>query len=79
MEHHLKINREFFDPVLKGIKTFEIRFNNRNFQVGDLILLNEWDSSSEVYTGRKVRGQIMYITDYEQKEDYVVFSFKLLH
>jgi hypothetical protein len=79
MEHHLKINKEFFDPVLKEIKTFEIRYNNRNFNVGDLILLNEWDSLREVYTGRKVRGKITYITDYEQKEDYVVFSFKLLH
>ncbi|WP_058829309.1 MULTISPECIES: DUF3850 domain-containing protein [Paenibacillus] len=79
MEHHLKINKEFFDSVIKEIKTFEIRYNDRNFNVGDLILLNEWDPLKEEYTGRKVKGQIKYITDYEQKKDYVVFSFKILH
>ncbi|MGN9169526.1 DUF3850 domain-containing protein [Paenibacillus polymyxa] len=79
MEHHLKINKEFFDPVFKEIKTFEIRYNDRKFNVGDLILLSEWDSLKKEYTGRKVKGQITYITDYEQKKDYVVFSFKILH
>ncbi|WP_028592405.1 DUF3850 domain-containing protein [Paenibacillus massiliensis] len=79
MEHQLKINKEFFDPVLKGIKTFEIRYNDRNFNVRDMIFLNEWDPFRELYTGRKVKGEITYITDYEQKEDYVVFSFILLH
>ncbi|MFK4324750.1 hypothetical protein ABH965_001412 [Bacillus sp. RC97] len=78
MLHNLKINKEFFSPVIERIKTFEIRKNDRDFQVGDQIVLNEWDEKNNQYTGKKVNGEIIYITDYEQKENYVVFSFKLI-
>lgn len=78
MIHNLKINKEFFSPVVEQIKTFEIRRNDRGFQVGDKIELNEWDDRNKEYTGKKVNGEITYITDYEQKENYVVFSFKLI-
>ncbi|PGQ52656.1 DUF3850 domain-containing protein [Bacillus cereus] len=78
MLHNLKINKEFFSPVVEQIKTFEIRRNDRGFQVGDKIVLNEWDNKNKEYTGEKVNGEITYITDYEQKENYVVFSFKLI-
>lgn len=78
MLHNLKINKEFFVPVIEQVKTFEIRKNDRNFSVGDRFTLNEWDEKLEVYTGRKAKGKIIYITNYEQKENYVVFSFKLI-
>ena len=35
--HNLKLYIEFCDDVLNGIKTFEIRKNDRGFQTGDLI------------------------------------------
>lgn len=78
MLHNLKINKEFFVPVMEQVKTFEIRKNDRNFRIGDKITLNEWDENLEVYTGRKVHGVITYITDYEQKGNFVVFSFKII-
>ncbi|PRT14493.1 RNA-binding protein [Bacillus toyonensis] len=78
MLHNLKINKNFFAPVLEHIKTFEIRKNDRDFHVGDTVILNEWDSEKRQYTGRSVNTEIMYITDYEQKDDYVVFSFKIV-
>lgn len=78
MQHNLKINKEFFVPVMEHLKTFEIRKNDRDFSIGDKITLNEWDKNLEVYTGRKVDGEITYITDYEQKGNYVVFSFKII-
>lgn len=36
--HHLKIDEEFADPVARGEKTFEIRFNDRGFQKGEFII-----------------------------------------
>ncbi|HDR3655090.1 TPA: DUF3850 domain-containing protein [Bacillus cereus] len=78
MLHNLKINTVFFEPVLKRIKTFEIRKNDRDFHVGDTINLNEWDNERKEYTGRSIAIEILYITDYEQKEGYVVFSFKIV-
>lgn len=51
MLHNLKINREFFNPVLEQTKTFEIRKNDRGFCVGDTVILNEWDNQTNQYTG----------------------------
>lgn len=35
--HNLKLNIEFCDDVMNGVKTFEIRKNDRGFQTGDRI------------------------------------------
>ena len=39
MQHNLKILRCYFEPVLSGDKTFEIRDNSdRGFQKGDVVV-----------------------------------------
>ena len=35
--HELKIKHEYLEDVSLGIKTFELRKNDRDYQVGDLI------------------------------------------
>ena len=51
MIHELKIQSEYFVAVNNKTKTFEIRKNDRDFKVGDKILLREIDSCGK-YTGR---------------------------
>ena len=41
MQHELKTDPDVFDLVESGEKTFEIRWNDRNFQTGDYILLKK--------------------------------------
>lgn len=41
MIHQLKIESAFFEDVISGKKTFEIRKNDRDFMVGDFLALNE--------------------------------------
>ncbi|MCB5951077.1 DUF3850 domain-containing protein [Enterococcus sp. BWT-B8] len=77
MEHELKIDTEYFEAVLNEKKNFEIRFNDRNFQIGDTIILQEITKDRE-FTGRELTATISYITDFEQKEGFVVFSFNRL-
>ena len=37
MTHNLKLENDFCDYVLEGIKTFELRKNDRNYHPGDII------------------------------------------
>ena len=78
MIHALKQLPEYFAPVIEGIKTFEVRKNDRPFQVGDLLALNEWDAEIERYTGRSCLVLIDYILNDEAycKEGYVVLGIK---
>lgn len=76
MSHQLKVYPQYFKALWCGDKTFEIRLNDRNFQERDEVTLMEnEDGSHDGYTGREIHGRITYLTDYEQKKGYVVFSF----
>jgi hypothetical protein len=73
-KHELKIYPEYFWPVLHCQKTFEIRRNDIDFQVGDILVLKEYNPLTESYSGFVVEKTITYITDYAQKENYVVLG-----
>ena len=76
MIHELKLLPEYFEEVASGYKTFEIRKNDREFMVGDKIILEKF-LTEEGFTGDYVEAVITYITDYEQKEGFVVFSMEI--
>ena len=75
MHHELKILDCYFQAVAEGKKTFEIRLDDRGYQAGDTVTLNEISGLHKMMTGRRIEAlQIGYVTAYEQKEGYVVFS-----
>ena len=80
MIHKLKILNCYYEAVKAGIKTFEIRRNSdRGFQKGDqIVLMAIHGDGCKDLAEEDIRGEITYVTNYEQKEDYVVFGFKVL-
>ena len=50
MIHELKIFPEYFEAVISGKKSFEIRKADRPFAVGDILALNEFDPTIPGYT-----------------------------
>ncbi|EGO8028365.1 DUF3850 domain-containing protein [Enterococcus faecalis] len=72
--HELKILPEYFEAVVSGDKRFEIRKNDRNYQNGDILRLNEYQDGQ--YTGDVHVAEITYITDYAQQDRYVVLGIK---
>ncbi|CAB3441059.1 TPA: DUF3850 domain-containing protein [Listeria monocytogenes] len=73
--HELKILSEYFWDIVVEQKTFEIRKNDRDFQVGDRLILKEFKRGK--LTRRWIAVEVTYITNYEQKEGYVVMGIKL--
>lgn len=75
--HELKIKPQYFKDVISGLKTFEVRKNNRNFEVGDIITLREFENGK--FTGKSINVEIVYILNDEEycKESYVVLGFRL--
>lgn len=74
--HKLKIKPEYFNDVISGKKKFEVRYNDRNFKVGDLVVLEEFKNNR--YTNRFINCEITYILDDPGylKENYVVLGFR---
>lgn len=60
VEHDLKCWPPFFDEVERGTKPFELRKHDRDFKVGDTLLLREFVPSTG-YTGRDCRRFISYM------------------
>lgn len=59
--HELKTWPQYFAGVEAGTKTFELRKNDRDFQVGDTLHLREWDPATAAYTRRSVQRWVTYI------------------
>lgn len=74
--HNLKIKAVYASAKLRGDKPFEIRLNDRDFNVGDIVNYTCIDSS---IFNEKISNKlycITYITTFEQKDGYVVFAEK---
>lgn len=85
MFHVLKLDSKYYDASLTNAKTFEIRKNDRDFKVGDIIKLVEVNSElrdeSTVWigaTGRAHYKVITYILDDAQylRDGYVCLGLK---
>ena len=61
VHHDLKVWKRFFDVVNGGDKSFELRFDDRGFRVGDTLVLREWDDDMQRYTGRLTEKVVTYI------------------
>ncbi len=60
--HELKCWPDPFDAMWRGVKPFEIRVNDRDFQVGDTLHLKEWVPDRAEYTGRFIYTKVTYMT-----------------
>lgn len=78
--HYKKLTQPYFDHVRLGIKTFELRKNDCDYQNGDILVLQEYDSESGEYGMNEITTQIRYVlSDYEGLQDgYVILGIEVL-
>jgi hypothetical protein len=63
MRHQLKSWQPYFDHVATGQKTFDVRFDDRGYQVGHEVELLEWQHLADKPTGRRLIRHIVYVLD----------------
>ena len=75
-EHSLKILPSYFDLVVLRIKNFELRKDDRKYNIGDILVLKEYDG--ENYTGSFTKREIKYILrncpEFGLKKGYVILG-----
>ena len=76
--HQIRLAKPYFDDVANGIKTFELRKNDRGYKKGDILEMMEFADGKN--TGRMVKVLVTYILeDYTGIEDgYCIMATKLM-
>ena len=79
--HNLKIKQCFADPIVKGEKSFDIRFNDRGYQTGDEIKFQVVDNITgepiEEHFIHKLTYRITYVlSGWGLNNGYVALSIK---
>ncbi|WP_212647190.1 DUF3850 domain-containing protein [Candidatus Enterococcus clewellii] len=77
--HQLKTDPEWFKDARRGVKKFEIRSNDRDFCKGDIVILEEYNRETKEYSGESIIVEVIYICDFEQKHNNIVFGFEKLY
>lgn len=76
--HELKIRPEYILPVFSRRKNFELRKNDRDFQVGDKIVFKEFDG--EKYTEAFVLREVTYVLkdcpEYGLQDGYCILGLE---
>lgn len=58
--HSLKTWPEYFQALKSGIKDFEVRSNDREFNIGDTVICEEYNPETKQYTGDQLTFTIKY-------------------
>ncbi len=73
--HNLKIWPEYFSAVRDGLKRAELRWNDREYQAGDILDLCEWDPNEEAFTGDFISVTVTHVAELGQwMPGYVLLS-----
>lgn len=89
-DHFLKIDPDPFDAVLTGKKRFEIRYNDRGYQVGDMVALAKTTYPASLmkddpenfpleFSGHVIFASITYLINggYGLEDGWSVFSISV--
>jgi ASC-1-like (ASCH) protein len=76
--HKLKIGSESFEAINRGNKTFELTLDDRDYQDGDILLLQEWNENTG-FTRREITVVVTYLLKgkvFGLEDGYVLMSFQ---
>jgi len=78
-----KVWPEYFQKILDGDKTFELRLADFECKPGDILVLKEWDPKTKKYTGRVLEKKVTYVIKtkdikFWSEEDVEKYGFQII-
>jgi len=83
MRHTKKVWPEYFQKILDGKKTYELRLADWDCNEGDILVLQEWDPETKEYTGREIEKEVTYVgktknMNFWPKEDVEKYGYQII-
>ena len=83
MQHPKKVWPEYFQKILDGKKTYELRLADWECSDGDILVLQEWDPVTKKYTGREIEKEVTYVGKIKHmafwpKEDVEKYGYQII-
>ena len=83
MKIEKKVWPKYYDKIVSGEKTFELRLADWECSPGDTLLLREWNPETREYTGRESEKTITYVlktksVDLWPKEDVDKYGYQII-
>ena len=78
-----KVWPEYYQKILDGDKTFELRLADFECQPGDILVLKEWEPDTQQYTGRVLEKMVTYVSKtrdvkFWPKEEVEKYGFQII-
>lgn len=83
MRHEKKVWPEYFQKILDGKKTYELRLADWECKEGDILVLEEWDPKTKEFTGRTIEKEVTHVgktkdIKFWQKEDVEKYGYQII-
>ncbi len=83
MRHTKKVWPEYFQKILDGKKTYELRLADWECNEGDMLVLQEWSPETKEYTGREIEKEVTYVSKTKNftfwpKEDVEKYGYQII-
>lgn len=69
-----KVWPEYFEKLISGDKTFELRLADWDCNEGDILVLKEYDPKTKEYSGRQIEKKVNYIIKTKGAENWGMWT-----
>ena len=76
MEIEKKIWPEYFEMIVQGKKTIELRLADFKLNKGDILILREYDLKTDSYTGREIKKKVQNLIKFNPFDAHTVDEIK---
>lgn len=59
--HNIKCVQPHYDDIASGVKTFEVRLNDRDYDLNDRLELFEYDADTDQFSGKVTRVLVRHL------------------